>query len=527
MLLFAISCSKEPEVENYDEYPISEEVETSKEVSFLRLNFSQETYLNHYLNNKSERGDIDEENYIPTYEMLVEVVELLEADDAEQPFLDDFLENHGSFEWNYSFMKKQDDLCFISIPMLKSDQLSGVLKFYKKGDEAAIRFVSKSVTDEIVSTPQFSGDLELLKGAIIDLIAFEVNIHQTINHDYFEWLRRNELTSGESSRGEFWCIWEVEYNYILGATVVEPDGFTTYYYYLQTVYNFECFHQTNLGGFPNDYIPTNGGVGVGNSSTNIDNANTETPTPQENCVEAMGLAAQVYVNELRDLNLPFYCEESIDVIIDRILTNMIETGQCQGLGSLTDFQNEFASVDCINSIFPISCESYEFEDLGLFYLSRLEGTEPLFANDDGVVVSCPFDYEIFAPEILFVSTGGSDLTGHTITPGMMANAAAEAHNEAIVEVVGDYGSQYSSNLLALPCSDLENSFITEFNNNFGIALSQVVIEYYNISNVTSFEFEVDPEANLGFDPTYTVEPTQRESDITAIVGEAGVDDCID
>lgn len=351
MLLLVTSCNKESRVDIYDDEPIQfnpPSVEISNDFPFSDLNFSEETYINHYLSNTDGRED--EDAYIPTYQMLLEVVEVLEADEAEYSFLDNFLENYGSFEWNYSFMKKQNDLCFISIPTLKNDQLTGVLKFYKKGNETALRFVSKSVVDEIVLTYEFSGDIDLLKGAVLDLMAFETNMNQSIDRNYAEWLRRNGLTNGESSRGEYWCIWDVYYSYVLTGVVVEPyDGtVTTFWELASTSYNFECFYQTSIGGFPNDYIPTNGNGGGNSNTTTTDNTNTEEPpTPQENCLKELGLATQLYINDFRNSNVTFPCGESMDEVISNVLMNMIETGQCEKFGGLDAFLEGLSQFDFI------------------------------------------------------------------------------------------------------------------------------------------------------------------------------------
>ena len=473
-LLIAISCGKEAQVEPQEQSPPYQVSNTTDSEEFSMLNLSEASYTNHYFSNPNkERGGGDPNDFIPTYEMLNEIEALILADDVAQPFLDNFLENHGSFEWNYSFMKKQDDLCFISIPMLKNGQLSGVLKFYKKGDETAIRFVSKSVTDEIVSTHEFSGDLDLLKGAIIDLIVFEMNIHQTINTDYFEWLERNRLTNDGSSRGDYWCIWETEYSYVFSGTIVESDGFITYIYSLQTIYNYECFYQTNVGAFPNDYNPTTGNGG-GNGNTNTDNTNTEEPpTPQESCLDELGVAVQGFINELQNSSLISDCQINIDDIINTALINLVETGQCQKLGGLQAFKNEILNAlqnnDCVLNKLALAengilvsrtCKSsFDFTQVGTAWTCQVNNVfhayQPSFFNI--------MQYTI--PE-LCVQVSGTDANGQALTAAKAAELSAFAMDNARLALLAKMTE-------GLVNSDLEAK--TEFKDLFAEQLTELTI----------------------------------------------------
>ncbi len=351
-LLIAISCGKENQIEPQEQSP---DTKDSEEISILNL--LEANYINHYFSIPAqERGEVDPDDFIPTYEMLNEIAELILADDAAQPFLDNFLENYGSFEWNYSFMKKQDDLCFISIPMLKNGQLSGVLKFYKKGDERALRFVSKLVIDEIVATYEFSGDLDLLKGAMFDLFILEASIDHTFNQDYAEWLRRNQLTNDGSSRGEFWCIEYITDWYVNVALDGSPGGD---WIYDGSSTSLECFFSTSVGStgtttnfFPDNYPPNNEGNGGSNTNTNTNtntnsNNNTEPNTPQENCLEELGLSTQVYINELLNSSITFPCGGSIEEAVNSAAMYLIETGQCEKLGGLDAFLEGLRDFDFI------------------------------------------------------------------------------------------------------------------------------------------------------------------------------------
>ena len=80
--------------------------------------------------------------------------------------------------------------------------------------------------------------------------------------------------------------------------------------------------------FPDNYLPNNEGNGGSNTNTNTNtnsNNNTEPNTPQENCLEELGLSTQVYINELLNSSITFPCGGSIEEAVNSAAMYLIET----------------------------------------------------------------------------------------------------------------------------------------------------------------------------------------------------------
>lgn len=187
----------------------------------------------------------------------------------------------------------------------------------------------------------------------------------------------------------------------------------------------------------------------------------------------------------------------------------------------------YEEVPCASSIFPISCESYQFDDFGLYMVSKLTGTEPSLivyesnSTNRAYEITCPFDYEIVSPSLAWLGTG----TEYDVTPGIAANAAARAHNEAIYFAV-DYAVERENNGLPhMNCDQLEGVFLEQFNIYFNLYLFDEVIEAYDI-NDSSLEFNVTGNAQIGFsEENSSVAISERQSDISVFNPLKDRDNC--
>lgn len=189
-----------------------------------------------------------------------------------------------------------------------------------------------------------------------------------------------------------------------------------------------------------------------------------------------------------------------------------------------DIQAALSENDEAFSIFPISCQSFSFDDFGLFQVSQLEGTKlswwdsgnPATGNP-AALLECDFDIQVTIP-VDFYHNG----SGYDIPSGMASNIAADAINLAKAATLFAVGQQ--GNFNDQDCETVTEIFLNLLNVEIDLAIVNQINDYYGISaNIV----ESDPggEAALEFDETLGLTPTNSIADLT-IFGFLK-DNCID
>lgn len=194
-------------------------------------------------------------------------------------------------------------------------------------------------------------------------------------------------------------------------------------------------------------------------------------------------------------------------------TAMTEAAVDNGCCDAFDFNT------CMTSVTIYSCKSFNFVDIGIFMVSKLKDVKLKWASSfTSQVRTCKFDIEIASPNIAWV-----DGSGFAVTPGIAANAAAQAINEAIEETVFYFGQQSAGNPLSIICADVEEHFIGQFNLFFNLYLIGEIIDYHDIYNDIP-KPNSPPIGLIGFSPEYNfIAPTTKVADFS-IFGLAK-DDC--
>lgn len=202
-----------------------------------------------------------------------------------------------------------------------------------------------------------------------------------------------------------------------------------------------------------------------------------------------------------------YLEDCLEIEID--CTNDINIFEC--------IEDEIATI------LPYSCKSFNFEDFGLFQVARLSGVKFNFINSaNGSAAFCDFNVEIAAPNFIeLTSPSWGNLSALPITPGMAANAAADAINQAIdltVEYYGDPNTYYNNS----QCETFQEYFQTYFNIIFAGMLALEVSDTYNLG-VDEFVLEIEPLLQIGYSNLTGITPTIKVGDFS-IFG-FGKDNC--
>lgn len=165
--------------------------------------------------------------------------------------------------------------------------------------------------------------------------------------------------------------------------------------------------------------------------------------------------------------------------------------------------------DCSTALFPLSCESFDFEDCLALYQAAITGVSANFVDDiTGDLVICPLTFSIS------IDNEGYGILGEGInlSIGQMQNIAAEAYNAAITEVVGIYGNQGIS---TIDCDYLEDDFIEIMDDE----LFRVALERYGVS-----EWSLEaPYVSFDLPNDCVVEPKLPKYDFS-IFG-LGIDNC--
>ena len=154
-------------------------------------------------------------------EQLEYVYDLLkEMDDGD---LVTFLNNYGQPAWEYSFQKRSQDIFITSIPLLKNEEISGIIKLYEiEGSAPVAHAFSMEEIDKAMTRNLDTEHFYIYRGVIQSLVICASIMEQEIGGKYFEWLLETQDRVDEKI--EFICVVEMECD---GPIYVSPRFFET------------------------------------------------------------------------------------------------------------------------------------------------------------------------------------------------------------------------------------------------------------------------------------------------------------
>ncbi len=470
----------------------------------------------------------------------------------------------GRIQWNYSILNQFEDGGFYtSVPFEKDNEISTVLRYYMIDSVPFIRFIDRDGADQFLTLTVTDDEVAFAQGILFDYIIFEYNMYDSVNADYSDWINDVSSLNGpdEHSRSETCIEVTYEYNYYINSG--NPNTSMTVVGYFTVLECYEFGYDTNLGTnvvlgndcWYCDIDPpstgdgngngTGNGSGSGNGSGNDDSSNDDSgPKESNDVLEELDLdnqeklcakfsrvdfvALQAYLN-----SLVIDCEgmSNANALMENAISLMTQQGDCSPSG----IRDAMASLvaDCGPFEMNVSCETYNFSDVGIFQISKIMGLGfAWFDPNNGDLKKCPYEYEILAPLSITYNDGSMDNTIYSISAGIAANAAANAHNEAINDVSELYSSLYGppNSILGIDCNSVTSTFVDYFNSYFTIELESQARSFYNIHpgiTFVGFDFGIPgglPQTFIGFDPVFEhITATDPVMDMT-IFGFF-VDDC--
>ncbi|MEO1517802.1 MAG: hypothetical protein AAFV95_22470 [Bacteroidota bacterium] len=457
-------------------------------------------------------------------------------------------EEYGYFMWEQAALESEpeEETAFvISIPFVKDGKLTGMLYSVNNGEDDYYRFTKAEELLEdnatIISTYGYEFSLRIASSFSNHQYFYDQSIgdfQQTLQE-----LLAETVASPRCAHWEEFCDWIFFGNDI-------TNGYMDCYVVVTSLK--DCWRPadnwTIIPYIPTDPDGTNGGGGSpGNESGNLSFTDKTRVSWESDtdCTANMAPMLEAYIN---DLQLLFPCEDrTASQIVGAIMNRLCSTVSDGTFLTMADLEKELeryayvdvrtfasdpdkawaayleaacschdgAEEDCAEQIriAPYSCESFQFEDLGLFQMARMKGARLQFRNFvNNSEASCKFNIQLSAPvEALQLSTGQI----RTIHPGLAANAAAAALNETNNMVTGFYGPQhlYSN----ARCPEYEGTFSNFFDSLFELNLVLQVANWYDL-HPSDVVLEVDPEAQAGYSGNISVPETTRVPDYWPVFG---------
>ncbi len=181
-----------------------------------------------------------------------------------------------------------------------------------------------------------------------------------------------------------------------------------------------------------------------------------------------------------------------------------------GILSNANFEDSFVENAELNALFPLSCETFIFEDCLHLFQSTLTGVSANFFNlQTEEFVICPLTFNII------MENKGYDLLGNSIilSVGQLQNITAEAYNNSIDQIVSIYANP---NVSDIDCEYLEDEFAEIMNTQ----LFEVAVNKYGISEW----FTEEPFISFDMDEFCIVENSLPKYDLSAFFGLL-IDEC--
>jgi hypothetical protein len=127
-------------------------------------------------------------------------------------FINNFIQQFGKPDYLHAFQKRNIDLKITTIPIIKSNNLTGVLKIYHT-DEDSIRvnFFSLENINAAIEAELDTKDFQLYKGAVQSLIIVKLLMKQPVDSKYITWLSENLHRATERVRWHCIELWDFIY----------------------------------------------------------------------------------------------------------------------------------------------------------------------------------------------------------------------------------------------------------------------------------------------------------------------------